>query len=648
MATLQQLSVSAAHPGCFEKFVQLADGRVLVCGQSGTIVLSPDEYGSFVNPTWGEYAPYPHFFYGAIAIVHRDGTVTKWGGHQQVQGDNAYGVSRYNPDTNTWTRIASKNDYAFSDQLEHGNGGSLIELDDGSIRRTNLRTRVLLNTDTLQLSSSEATVSWQAPQYNPSIPGFKPDVLGAVESSWVRLPTNEFVMFPNLTLGLDDPSRFPVHGFWLTSSPILHIPLDGSVITVYAVADPPFDTAWMHNGVFMSGGTRPVYPAMRQQKISWIHLHGESNVVSREQSSAIYMPKIDRVVLVGGTAGEVFAYDYVNKQMSIMGQMPQVEDLAALGSEQRLATQHVGVAPDVLLRGNTIEMVALSTFMPRLTFALTLSNGRWILVEAVGGLSGLTGGGVAAGNTFRYVGPFRVISGENPLTTSAVTQSTVYSRNVTTSVAENFQLILPNGNLLVPVGSGESLGTNATKYLAEWDGSNWKLHDFMVDTRFSVGGNFEQAALPLPSGEILFSDGDLVAVMSVDGPPDSTARPIINAVPSVLFSAQTYTLSGRQLHGRHQGVSYGDDVSTNCNIPIVSLTSHDTSRVYYCRSSQWTSASIAPFHPSTVNFTVPASVPSGAYSLKVHSAGNISEPVYVRVETFAVGPIQTMLAYPKG
>lgn len=638
MASFQRLQTPTIFPGVTEKFVQLTDGRVLVCGVTGSVVMSPDEYGNYSNPTWGEFAPYPgSVFFGALCHVHRDGSVTKWGGHTQNAGDLAYRVIRWDPNTNVWTELANKSNSAMA-RVPHDFGGFVVELPNGNAARLIGQRAIVLDVSTWQFTEVEASVVWPS-QYNPSTPGFAADVLSSVETGWSRLPNDEFVQFSNLGLGLGDPVRFPVHGAWLTRSPMIHASSTIEQRTLYSVADPTFDTAWMHNGTYTVGGAWSPYPTMRQQKISWIHIQGDSNNVSREQSSSIYMPKVDRVMMVGGTAGELFAYNYADQTMSILGQMPQIENLAELGGQMRLADQHVGVSPDTLLRGNAISFVGLSVGSPANWFTLTLSNGRWIHVVSLGGFSGLVGAQYGPGVTFRYVGPFVVVAGENPLTTSAVTTSTVYVSPPVNSAAESPQAILPNGNLLAPVGYGVGVGTFDTGKFAEWDGSNWTLHDAPLSSFSSF-----VCMLPLPTGQLLTSGSDLPFIMSVDGEPDLSARPIINNAPSVVRPEQTFTIGGLQLHGRHTGVSYGDDWSTNCNLPIVSLTNLETSRVYYCRSTNWTSPSIRPFHPSSVDVAVPASAPAGSYALKVHSAGNISDPVYMRVETITPGPIQvTML-----
>jgi hypothetical protein len=87
-----------------------------------------------------------------------------------------------------------------------------------------------------------------------------------------------------------------------------------------------------------------------------------------------------------------------------------------------------------------------------------------------------------------------------------------------------------------------------------------------------------------------------------------------------------YTLTGTQLNGMDAGAAYGDDAQMDENYPIVQLTSGDGT-VYYATTSNWSTSGVATGKTSeTVNFTLPAGMPKGNYSLVVIGAGISSKP----------------------
>jgi hypothetical protein len=101
----------------------------------------------------------------------------------------------------------------------------------------------------------------------------------------------------------------------------------------------------------------------------------------------------------------------------------------------------------------------------------------------------------------------------------------------------------------------------------------------------------------------------------------------------------SYHLAGTGLNGLSEGSAYGDDWQTATNYPIVRLTSGGT--ISYCRTYNWSSTGVATGSvPVTTEFAVPATLPSGAYSLVVVANGISSDPYAFTVTPplFAVSP----------
>jgi hypothetical protein len=155
--------------------------------------------------------------------------------------------------------------------------------------------------------------------------------------------------------------------------------------------------------------------------------------------------------------------------------------------------------------------------------------------------------------------------------------------------------------------------------------------------------------LVLPTGQLLFNDGVTqtsdgsaqLYIYTPQGAPLDSALPTITGV--VANGAGSYTLTGTQLNGQSAGAAYGDDAQMNENYPIVRLQTALPNnavcnpnaamcRVYYARTSNWSSVAVGGgTTPQTVNFTLPAGIPSGNYRLTVTGAGISSPPVVFQV-----------------
>jgi hypothetical protein len=141
---------------------------------------------------------------------------------------------------------------------------------------------------------------------------------------------------------------------------------------------------------------------------------------------------------------------------------------------------------------------------------------------------------------------------------------------------------------------------------------------------------FVTRMLVLPTGEVLFSDGSRqLWIYTPDGPVDEASRPIIDAI--TYNGGGVFTLTGRQLNGQSAGSSYGDDVESDENYPIVRLVRAGT--VYYGRTSNWSNTGVRTGDVSeTVDFTLPAGLTApGNYSVEVIGAGIASFPVFLDI-----------------
>lgn len=139
--------------------------------------------------------------------------------------------------------------------------------------------------------------------------------------------------------------------------------------------------------------------------------------------------------------------------------------------------------------------------------------------------------------------------------------------------------------------------------------------------------------LDLPDGTVLYSQqgSSQYYVYTPNGTPLASGKPVISSV--IQSGCNSFKITGTQFNGISQGASYGDDWQMSTNYPIIRLTSG--TNVYYARTFNWNTTGVKRGTlADTTQFTLPAGIPAGTYSLVVVANGIASDPV-----TFIPTPI---------
>jgi hypothetical protein len=121
-------------------------------------------------------------------------------------------------------------------------------------------------------------------------------------------------------------------------------------------------------------------------------------------------------------------------------------------------------------------------------------------------------------------------------------------------------------------------------------------------------------------------------VYTPTGSPRSGWAPTITNCPTAVNPGGYYKISGTQFNGLSQGADYGDDVQAATNYPLVRITNSTTGHVFYARTANHTTMSIAPGAASSTTFTVPGTIETGPSVLEVVANGIASKPVTITVE----------------
>jgi len=255
--------------------------------------------------------------------------------------------------------------------------------------------------------------------------------------------------------------------------------------------------------------------------------------------------------------------------------------------------------------------------------AAILPNGHVILAgDAANGIPAT--GNVTAGST--------VITGISPAVTASLQQYMfVFGSGIPDTASTQIVSVSPGQVTMNAAATATATGETIT--FASEGSPPLTLFDFdpvagtisgvspaIPDTNLLNDEGTNSRMLILPTGQLLFGDGGpQLWVYTPDGGPSANLLPTIANMAS--NGGGVYTLTGTQLSGQNAGGAYGDDMEMDENYPIVRLE-NPAGTVYYARTFNWSSSLVGiSSAPQTVNFTPPAAVSNGGYSLIVSAAG---------------------------
>ena len=192
--------------------------------------------------------------------------------------------------------------------------------------------------------------------------------------------------------------------------------------------------------------------------------------------------------------------------------------------------------------------------------------------------------------------------------------------------------LLPNGKVLCTAGVAGASGFASPTSFFEYDPGTNTLS--AVPNPANAGGVvYAGRMLLIPTGQVLFAAGGPdIEVYTPSGNPQTSWKPTITAYPSQVEAGLSYSLSGRQLNGLSQAVSYGDDAQMATNYPLVRLL-YPGGQVVYARTFDHSSMGVATGAAlESTNFFVPWNAPKGKADLCVVVNGISSDCVRVQVK----------------
>jgi MYXO-CTERM domain-containing protein len=190
---------------------------------------------------------------------------------------------------------------------------------------------------------------------------------------------------------------------------------------------------------------------------------------------------------------------------------------------------------------------------------------------------------------------------------------------------DEYTVTEPNGKVMVatyPFGASPDL-------LQEYDPATNAWSE--IPPPPDASGPYPVSYLNLPNGQVMVTCGSQDWVYTPDSQPQDAWRPTVTSV--AYDGADTYTLTGTQISGLITGGDEGDDMTMAENYPIVWLKD-SSGNVYFCKSFNFSSMMPSKGStPETCQFTTPAGLPQGTYSLYVSAVGVQSKNAF----SFTVG-----------
>jgi hypothetical protein len=209
---------------------------------------------------------------------------------------------------------------------------------------------------------------------------------------------------------------------------------------------------------------------------------------------------------------------------------------------------------------------------------------------------------------------------------------------------------LPNGNVLFATAPYDA--TNPFQSPTSWyeiDASNTftKVGGTTDDTQL---GTYEHFLVVLPTGELMHTQEEYIngkiqfytpvpgyaanAIPEILGEPQlvgSGAEPPTAPVPTI-YKGRTYTMNIARMNGLWLGATYGDDVQTSSDFPIVRVTAMTSGHVWYCRTYNPTDRLTSPDEQGTATFDVPDSLEEGDAQIDVIANGIPSAGLTVNIK----------------
>ena len=586
--------------------VLLSDGRLLV-EQFGTDhwwLVSPDSSGNYADPSIVQ--AHDSFYiheYSGLALL-KDGEVMVSGAEDPHPGDPNYdpattGVDRieiYNPADNSWREVAKP--AFFGNNVITDN--SIKVLPDG---------RVLASTGNSAIYGLYDPVAntWTQTQSIPS--GSSNEVTLTMLNSGLVLAVgtgtagNRSWVFDESIGTWTEVGQTPGMLNTGEGGPMVQLP-GGDVLAVGAV---PY---WgLTQTALYSPATQTWLPAASISAGSIGEVESKKPVV--EQSYRL-VPRLApglALEVQNGSASNATAID-VGTWSQANQQVWQFAN-AGVGIFALVPTSAINSA---LTDGNQIELSTLTGIAAQ----------RWTVTSTADGYFTLSPAS-APGSSLEFSQGATTADSKVVIDTTngSMAQEWRLIHNPNTSIGDEPLAALPSGHVLI------AMRQNSQSVFYEYDpaADRWKSVPDVPNALTSDDRVDLMNMTVLPSGQVLVTGagGSHVFLYTPDSGPQAAWKPRVVSITPTAPGSSTSWVSGWGLNGISEGGVFGDDNSTGSNYPLVQLIDR-FGHVTYATTSNWTTTQVGDNFEG-FQFTPPANLPYGEYTLRVIASGIASDPV---------------------
>lgn len=595
----------------------LTDGTLLFhCFNGANVILSPDQFGNYENGTLTRMADSVIHSAACFSIAN-DGRLWMHSGEHNYTPNAIVTTTIYDPRKKTFTATVG-NHVGYHNSVICDRYGTQW----GYIRKAPASTKAP--------SQNMSLTSWENLL---ALPG---DTQVFSESGFILLPDDSFAVIHAITGHYSDVVvRLRIEPKWTRFHPILFYIGTGSFKTQVELAN---QNHWKFRGATLPNPYWDQRPEVDGSVGKWTSFDPSCPY---EIGATIWMPKIGKIVLIGGE-GSIWTFD-VGPNNSITNPVRAAE----LPMNQGV-TSVVGRIPASLNGVNVATAISSGTFLvevdnpttwidafnsPTLTknwdegwtgwkkaiWVRLLNNTRWVRISFESCQVSANPNQIQLNGCrlSRYHG-----DDQSPLATN---DEVVWGRP--DYVAQDQGLAIDvNGDLIFAASTDLFAYTGFSNHPAvfRWDGTNPPevLHKSgdLIDGHNVSWSSSRMEFVNLPDGSIYINGGSHIVVYKPDVINiQNSYRPTITSVPNTVLAGQKFTLSGTQLCGIHEGSTYGDDSSPSTNYPIVRLTKG--TNVVYCRTRDFTYRGIGLNVQSSCNVEVPENIEPGVYKIEVIASG---------------------------
>jgi len=179
---------------------------------------------------------------------------------------------------------------------------------------------------------------------------------------------------------------------------------------------------------------------------------------------------------------------------------------------------------------------------------------------------------------------------------------------------------MPNGNVLLAMSAG--LFQTPTNFF-EYSPTGNSYAAALATSDAGASSAFYHNFLVLPTGQVLnvSTYNSTIQIYTPSGTFNSNWQPVVTGARGCVAPGASYIVKGNQFNGLTQGAYFGADQQASTNYPLVRIVNNGSGHVFYARTRNHSTMSVAANQAGSTTFKVASATESGASRLYVVANG---------------------------